>query len=71
MVIKKVIIPIDNQPDLKEIPDVITDNLEIVPAEWIDDVIIHSLESQPKPKKQSATFKPKSKKIKKNPEIVN
>ena len=69
--IKKVIIPIDNQSDLKEIPDVITDNLEIVPVEWIDDVITHSLESQPKPQKQSATYKQKSKKIKKNPEIIN
>ncbi|MDA9739129.1 endopeptidase La [Pseudomonadota bacterium] len=69
--IKKVIIPIDNQSDLKEIPDVITDNLEIVPVEWIDDVITHSLESQPKPQKQSATYKQKSKKSKKNPEIIN
>ncbi len=69
--IKKVIIPIDNQSDLKEIPDVITDNLEIVPVEWIDDVITHSLESQPKPQKQSATYKQKSKKTKKNPEIIN
>ena len=68
---KKVIIPIDNQSDLKEIPDVITDNLEIVPVEWIDDVITHSLESQPKPQKQSATYKQKSKKSKKNPEIIN
>ena len=69
--IKKVIIPIDNQSDLKEIPDVITDNLEIVPVEWIDDVITHSLELQPKPQKQSATYKQKSKKTKKNPEIIN
>ncbi len=69
--IKKVIIPIDNQSDLKEIPDVITDNLEIVPVEWIDDVITHSLESQPKPQKQPATYKQKSKKSKKNPEIIN
>ena len=69
--IKKVIIPIDNHSDLKEIPDVITDNLEIVPVEWIDDVITHSLESQPKPQKQSATYKQKSKKTKKNPEIIN
>ncbi len=69
--IKKVIIPIDNKSDLKEIPDVITDNLEIIPVEWIDDVITHSLESQPKPHKQSATYKQKSKKTKKNPEIIN
>ena len=49
----------------------VIDNLEIVPVEWIDDVITHSLESQPKPQKQSATYKQKSKKTKKNPEIIN
>ena len=43
--IKKVIIPLDNKSDLKEIPDVITDKLEIIPVEWIDEVILHSLES--------------------------
>ena len=64
--IKKVIIPIDNQSDLKEIPDVITDNLEIVPVEWIDDVITHSLESQPKLTKNSLQHTNKNlKKLKK------
>ena len=41
--IKKVIIPLDNKADLKEIPDVITDKLDIVPVEWIDEVILHCL----------------------------
>ena len=60
--IKKVIIPLDNKADLKEIPDVITDKLEIIPVEWIDEVILHSLESQPKAINKSSSFKSKSKK---------
>ena len=64
--IKKVIIPQDNKADLKEIPDVITDKLEIIPVEWIDDVIMHSLESQPKPINKSSSFKSSSKKSSKS-----
>ena len=60
--IKKVIIPHDNKADLREIPDVITDKLEIIPVEWIDEVILHSLESQPKPINKSSSFKSRSKK---------
>ena len=55
------IIPLDNKADLKEIPDVITDKLEIIPVEWIDEVILHSLESQPKAINKSSSFKSKSK----------
>ncbi len=64
--IKKVIIPQDNKADLKEIPDVITDKLEIIPVEWIDEVIMHSLESQPKPISKSSSFKSSSKKSSKS-----
>ena len=64
--IKKVIIPLDNKADLKEIPDVITDNLDIIPVEWIDEVILHSLESQPKALNKSSSFKSRSKKSQKN-----
>ena len=60
--IKKVIIPLDNKADLKEIPDVITDKLDIVPVEWIDEVIMHSLESQPNVINKSSSFKSKTKK---------
>ena len=60
--IKKVIIPFDNKADLKEIPDVITDKLDIVPVEWIDEVILHSLESQPSAINKSSSFKSKTKK---------
>ncbi|GIS35143.1 MAG: hypothetical protein Ct9H90mP6_04000 [Gammaproteobacteria bacterium] len=59
---KKSDIPLDNKADLKEIPDVITDKLEIIPVEWIDEVILHSLESQPKAINKSSSFKSKSKK---------
>ena len=64
--IKKVIIPQDNKADLKEIPDVITDKLEIIPVEWIDEVIMHSLESQPKPINKLSSFKSSSKKSSKS-----
>jgi ATP-dependent Lon protease len=37
--IKTVIIPADNEKDLKEIPDNIKSSLKIVPVEWIDQVL--------------------------------
>ncbi len=37
--IKTVLIPAENEPDLKEIPSAITDNLRIVPVRWIDQVL--------------------------------
>jgi len=45
--IKKVIIPADNERDLKEIPDNIKADLEIVPVRWIDQVLEHALQYQP------------------------
>jgi ATP-dependent Lon protease len=39
--IKKVLIPADNMKDLKEIPDMIKDGLEIVPVEVFDDAVKH------------------------------
>ena len=47
--IKKVLIPKGNENDLKEIPDKITDNLEIIPVKWIDEVILIVLTKQPTP----------------------
>ena len=55
-----------NKSDLKEIPNVITDKLEIIPVEWIDEVILHSLESQPKAINKSSSFKSKVKKATKS-----
>ena len=47
--IKNVIIPKDNEPDLQEIPDQITKSLNILPVEWIDEVISHALVEEPRP----------------------
>ena len=48
--IKNVIIPKDNEPDLQEIPKQITKSLNIIPVEWIDDVISAALVEEPTPK---------------------
>ncbi|MEX1033397.1 MAG: endopeptidase La [Cellvibrionaceae bacterium] len=47
--IKTVIIPADNEPDLREIPDNITSALNIRPVKWIDDVLEIALTHMPKP----------------------
>lgn len=45
--IKTVIIPADNERDLKEIPDNIKADLKIVPVRWIDQVLEHALQYPP------------------------
>ena len=45
--IKTVIIPIENEKDLSEIPSNIKGKLKIHPVRWIDDVIRLALESEP------------------------
>ena len=47
--IKTVIIPDENQRDLKEIPDNIKEELVIKPVKWIDEVLEVALQFQPKP----------------------
>jgi ATP-dependent Lon protease len=47
--IKTVIIPKENERDLKEVPDNIKENLEIVAVKWIDEVLAVALESPVKP----------------------
>jgi ATP-dependent Lon protease len=47
--ITTVVIPIDNEKDLTEIPDNIKGNLEIKPVKWIDEVLAIALADQPKP----------------------
>tara|TARA_R110000868_G_scaffold162538_2_gene393906 strand:- start:18863 stop:21355 length:2493 start_codon:yes stop_codon:yes gene_type:complete len=37
--VKTVIIPYENEKDLKEMPDKIKDNLTIIPVKWIDEVL--------------------------------
>jgi len=47
--IKTVVIPIDNERDLKEIPDNIKEDLTIIPVRWIDQVLEVALQHQPVP----------------------
>jgi ATP-dependent Lon protease len=52
--ITTVLIPVDNQKDLVEIPDNIKGNLTIKPVKWIDEVLAIALAEQPKPITASA-----------------
>lgn len=47
--IKTVIIPLDNERDLKEIPDNIKADLLIKPVKWIDEVLEVALQYMPEP----------------------
>ena len=47
--IEKVLIPEENRKDLADIPNNITDNMDIVCVKWIDEVLEHALETLPKP----------------------
>jgi ATP-dependent Lon protease len=47
--IKTVIIPKENERDLKEVPDNIKEDLEIRAVKWIDEVLTMALESMPEP----------------------
>ena len=45
--VKTVLIPDQNQEELKEIPDNVKSGLEIIPVKWIDEVLELALESSP------------------------
>jgi ATP-dependent Lon protease len=47
--IKNVIIPKENEADLQEIPNQILKSLNIIPVEWVDEVISHALVNEPTP----------------------
>jgi ATP-dependent Lon protease len=47
--IKTVIIPKENEKDLRDIPDNIKADLKIVPVDWIDEVLDLALERAPEP----------------------
>ena len=47
--IKTVIIPKENERDLKEVPDNIKEHLDIRPVKWIDEVLALALETMPDP----------------------
>ncbi|SFR43416.1 ATP-dependent Lon protease [Pseudidiomarina maritima] len=52
--IKHVLIPKDNERDLKEISDAVKGDLKIQPVQWIDEVLAVALESAPKTGEKSA-----------------
>lgn len=47
--IKTVVIPADNEADLREIPQNIKEDLKIIPVKWIDQVLEVALQYMPKP----------------------
>ncbi|MFU8814818.1 MAG: endopeptidase La [Pseudomonadales bacterium] len=47
--IRRVIIPHENERDLKEIPDNVKSKLEIIPVKWMDEVLEIALERLPHP----------------------
>ena len=50
--IRTVVIPHDNLKDLKEIPDNIKEDIEVIPAKWIDEVLQVALQYMPTPLKE-------------------
>ena len=52
--IKTVVIPEENRRDLKEIPDNIKEDLNIVPVQWIDEVLDVALQYRPEPLSEDA-----------------
>lgn len=50
--IRTVIIPHDNIKDLKEIPDNIKQDIEVIPVKWIDEVLQIALQYMPEPLKE-------------------
>ncbi|MAM79707.1 MAG: hypothetical protein CMP89_03020, partial [Gammaproteobacteria bacterium] len=47
--VKRVLIPDENQRSLKEVPDNIKADLEIIPVKWIDEVLEIALQRSPEP----------------------
>jgi ATP-dependent Lon protease len=59
--ITTVVIPVDNQKDLVEIPENIKGNLDIRPVKWIDEVLEIALAGQPTPIAATSSETPKAK----------
>ena len=53
--IERVLIPHENEKDLREIPKNIKDKLNIIPVKWIDDVLEVALQHMPVPDPDSDT----------------
>ena len=47
--IKTVLIPVDNEKDLPEIPDNVKEGLTIIPVKHVSEVLAHALVSKPEP----------------------
>ena len=47
--VKQVVIPAENEKDLKEIPDNVKAKLQIHPVKWIEEVLQIALENMPEP----------------------
>ncbi|EZQ17136.1 endopeptidase La [Halopseudomonas bauzanensis] len=50
--IRTVVIPHDNIKDLREIPDNIKEDIEVIPVKWIDEVLQIALQYMPEPLKE-------------------
>ena len=61
--IEKVLIPLDNEKDLVEIPKNIKDKLTIVPVKWIDEVMEHALVHAPVPEAAKTEKKTEAKSL--------
>lgn len=48
--VSRVVLPQENVRDLKEVPDNVKDDLELLPVEWMDQVIEKALERRPEPR---------------------
>ncbi|MEY4643050.1 MAG: hypothetical protein RLZZ227_3044 [Pseudomonadota bacterium] len=72
--IKTVIIPMENERDLKEIPDNIKADLQIKPVKWIDEVLQIALQYMPTPvvdSKSENLVKPSKKVREKSKKSIN
>ena len=56
--IKTVVIPHENEKDLKEVPENIKESLEIIPVKWIDEVLAIALAYAPEESEQKSTNTP-------------
>ena len=68
--VNTVIIPLDNEPDLKEIPDNIKQDIEIIPVKWVDQVLEIALQYMPEPLSDSEYKALKSRALNENDNSV-
>ena len=62
--INVVLIPLENEKELVEIPDNIKAKLEIIPVRWIDEVLEVALVRQPTPLPEDTEVTPETAKVK-------